>query len=81
MYRSQVEVNGLQSSPLFAWLKAASGSPGDIPWNFSKFLVVCGTVVKRYSHEVGGGPGSGSIQHYRGCVFSCFVHAVLCIAR
>eukprot|EP00903_Cladosiphon_okamuranus_P008051 g7765.t1 len=48
----KVEVNGLQSLPLFAWLKAASGNPGDIPWNFSKFLVVCGTVVKRYSHEV-----------------------------
>ena len=48
----QVNVNGHQSDPLFAWLKAASGIPGDIPWNFSKFLVTCGDMVKRYSHEV-----------------------------
>ena len=48
----QVNVNGHQSDPLFAWLKAASGIPGDIPWNFSKFLVTCGDRVKRYSHEV-----------------------------
>lgn len=48
----QVDVNGHQSDPLFAWLKAASGVPGNIPWNFTKFLVVCGNIVKRYSHEV-----------------------------
>ncbi|CAN0314185.1 unnamed protein product, partial [Ascophyllum nodosum] len=46
---AQVNVNGDQSEPLFAWLKASSGNPMDIPWNFSKFLVVCGSVVKRYS--------------------------------
>lgn len=48
----QVNVNGHESDPLFAWLKAASGNPVDIPWNFSKFLVVCGDTVMRYSHEV-----------------------------
>ncbi len=45
-------MNGLQSHPLFAWLKAASGAPGDIEWNFAKFLVVGGNHVTRYSHEV-----------------------------
>ncbi|CAN0338635.1 unnamed protein product [Pylaiella littoralis] len=48
----RVCVNGLQSHPLFAWLKAASGNPGDISWNFTKFLVVGGDRVVRYSHEV-----------------------------
>ena len=48
----QVEVNGLRSHPLFAWLKAASGVPGDIAWNFTKFLVVGGHNVTRFSHEV-----------------------------
>ncbi|CAM9389208.1 unnamed protein product [Pylaiella littoralis] len=59
----KVEVNGLGSSPLFSWLKAASGVPGDIPWNFSKFLVVCGTVVKRYSHEVSPMQIEGDIKN------------------
>lgn len=75
--RSQVEVNGLSSSPLFAWLKAASGSPGDIPWNFSKFLVICGTVVKRYSHEVGGGCESISRVKHKIYIASFFV--LLCM--
>ncbi|CBN73797.1 Glutathione peroxidase [Ectocarpus siliculosus] len=48
----KVEVNGLRSQPLFAWLKAASGVPGNIEWNFTKFLVVGGNHVTRYSHEV-----------------------------
>lgn len=48
----QVDVNGLRSHPLFAWLKAASGVPGDIAWNFTKFLVVGGHRVTRFSHEV-----------------------------
>ncbi|CAM9326393.1 unnamed protein product [Scytosiphon promiscuus] len=49
---SKVEVNGLRSHPLFAWLKAASGVPGDIQWNFTKFLVVGGENITRYSHQV-----------------------------
>ena len=49
----QVNINGHHSDPLFAWLKAASGNPVSVPWNFSKFLVIGGDVVKRYSHEVG----------------------------
>ncbi|CAM9403356.1 unnamed protein product [Ectocarpus sp. 4 AP-2014] len=49
---SKIDVNGLHSSPMFAWLKAASGNPHDIPWNFTKFLVLCDSTVKRYSHEV-----------------------------
>eukprot|EP00904_Undaria_pinnatifida_P012729 jgi/Undpi1/8587/HiC_scaffold_25.g11052.m1 len=50
---AKVNVNGHESHPIFAWLKAASGIPEDIPWNFSKFLVTCGDRVKRYSHEAG----------------------------
>lgn len=48
----QVDVNGPGAHPLFMWLKEASGDPSDIPWNFSKFLVICGKEVKRYSHQV-----------------------------
>ncbi|CAM9467568.1 unnamed protein product, partial [Ascophyllum nodosum] len=44
----QVNINGHHSDPLFAWLKAASGNPVSVPWNFSKFLVIGGDVVKRY---------------------------------
>lgn len=58
-------MNGHESNPIFAWLKAASGIPEDIPWNFSKFLVTCGDRVQRYSHEVsyGGSSWSRSVEH------------------
>ncbi len=34
---AKIEVNGAGTHPLYAWLKQAK--PGDISWNFSKFLV------------------------------------------
>jgi glutathione peroxidase len=50
---SKIEVNGPQTHPLYAYLKAAEpgllGSTG-IKWNFTKFLVgKDGRVVKRYA--------------------------------
>jgi glutathione peroxidase len=36
----KIEVNGPQRHPLYAWLTAAeNGFPGDIGWNFEKFLI------------------------------------------
>jgi glutathione peroxidase len=34
---AKIEVNGAGTHPLYTWLKQAK--PGDISWNFSKFLV------------------------------------------
>lgn len=50
---AKIEVNGPQTHPLYAYLKAAEpgllGSPS-IKWNFTKFLVgKDGRVVKRYA--------------------------------
>ncbi|MBR1834096.1 MAG: glutathione peroxidase [Bacteroidales bacterium] len=42
---AKVNVNGLQASPLYVWLK--SKKPGDIQWNFTKFLVDRNGEVKR----------------------------------
>jgi glutathione peroxidase len=37
---AKIEVNGPQRHPLYAWLTAAeNGFPGDIGWNFEKFLI------------------------------------------
>ena len=37
---AKVEVNGPGRHPLFAWLASPSnGHPGDIQWNFEKFLI------------------------------------------
>ncbi len=37
---SKVEVNGPGRHPLYAWLTdSAQGFPGDIGWNFEKFLI------------------------------------------
>jgi glutathione peroxidase len=44
---AKIEVNGDGASPLYAWLKAAK--PGDIGWNFTKFLVSKdGQVLERF---------------------------------
>ena len=44
---SKVDVNGDDQAPLYSLLKEAI--PGDITWNFEKFLVDgSGDVVKRY---------------------------------
>jgi glutathione peroxidase len=37
---SKIEVNGAHRHPLYAWLTAKeNGFPGDIGWNFEKFLI------------------------------------------
>ncbi|HSD74046.1 MAG TPA: glutathione peroxidase [Steroidobacteraceae bacterium] len=47
---SKIEVNGPQRHPLYAWLTSAdNGFPGDIEWNFEKFLISRdGRLLKRY---------------------------------
>ena len=44
------DVNGVAEAPLYTWLKA--NHPGDIEWNFAKFLVGRdGTVLERFSPQ------------------------------
>ncbi len=47
---AKIEVNGAHRHPLYAWLTAKeNGFPGDIGWNFEKFLIDrSGRVVCRY---------------------------------
>jgi glutathione peroxidase len=47
---TKLEVNGPDRSPLYAWLTAPeNGHPGDIEWNFEKFLIGRdGRVIARY---------------------------------
>ncbi|MCU0758542.1 MAG: glutathione peroxidase [Steroidobacteraceae bacterium] len=47
---AKLEVNGPGRHPLYAWLTSpANGFPGDIGWNFEKFLIARdGRVLKRY---------------------------------
>jgi glutathione peroxidase len=47
---AKIEVNGRRRDPLYAWLTAPeNGFPGDIGWNFEKFLIDRGgRVVGRY---------------------------------
>lgn len=47
---TKIEVNGDGRHPIYAWLTdEANGFPGDIEWNFEKFLIDrSGQVVKRY---------------------------------
>jgi len=47
---AKLEVNGPGRHPLYAWLTdPANGVPGDIQWNFEKFLIGRdGRVLKRY---------------------------------
>ena len=47
---AKINVNGANASPLYVWLK--SKKPGDIPWNFTKFLIDRkGNVVGRYDAQ------------------------------
>ena len=50
---AKIEVNGPARHPLYEFLtSAASGIPGDITWNFEKFLIGRdGRVLKRYAPE------------------------------
>ncbi|HEY4368449.1 MAG TPA: glutathione peroxidase [Steroidobacteraceae bacterium] len=47
---SKIDVNGPNRHPVYAWLTAASnGFPGDIQWNFEKFLIGRdGSLLARY---------------------------------
>jgi glutathione peroxidase len=47
---AKIDVNGPDRHPLYAWLTAsAQGHPGDIQWNFEKFLIDrAGRLVARY---------------------------------
>ncbi len=45
----KLSVKGKDMAPLYQYLTRDSGFPGDIPWNFAKFLVSAdGKVVARY---------------------------------
>ena len=47
---AKIEVNGPRRHPVYAWLTAAeNGFPGDVAWNFEKFLIARdGRIVCRY---------------------------------
>jgi glutathione peroxidase-family protein len=62
---AQVETNGPNAAPLFQHLKAAlpdapvpqapwapRAEASDVQWNFTKWLVINGRVVRRYSFDV-----------------------------
>jgi glutathione peroxidase len=53
---SKIDVNGAKRAPLYAWLTAADTSPdgpGDIAWNFAKFVVgKDGRVAARFNPRV-----------------------------
>ena len=53
---AKLEVNGAGRAPLFAWLtaeKTAPDGPGDIAWNFGKFLIgKDGKVIARFNPRV-----------------------------
>ncbi|HXQ64004.1 MAG TPA: glutathione peroxidase [Steroidobacteraceae bacterium] len=51
---AKLDVNGATRHPLYAWLTdPANGHPGDIEWNFEKFLIGRdGRVLKRYPPAV-----------------------------
>jgi len=46
----KIDVKGSHCHPLYAWLTAAeNGYPGEIQWNFEKFLISrAGQVIGRY---------------------------------
>ena len=48
---AKLEVNGAGRHPLYAWLTdPVNGHPGDIQWNFEKFLIGRdGRLLKRYA--------------------------------
>ena len=46
----KLDVNGPDESPLYTWLKASH--PGDIEWNFGKFLIGRdGQVAQRFASD------------------------------
>ena len=58
---ARLDVNGPAQSPLYAWLKAAH--PGDIEWNFAKFLVGRnGQVAARFAPDTQPADLAGAIE-------------------
>ena len=53
---SKIDVNGQNRAPLYAWLSAQQtqpDGPGDIMWNFGKFLIdKRGNVIARFNPRV-----------------------------
>ena len=50
---AKIHVKGKGIDPLYAWLTQDSGYPGDIEWNFAKFLAAPdGRVVARFHPKV-----------------------------
>jgi glutathione peroxidase len=51
---AKLDVNGAGRHPLYAWLTdARNGQPGDVQWNFEKFLIGRdGRLLKRYPPTV-----------------------------
>lgn len=50
---AKIDVRGEKIAPLYDWLTHDSGFNGDIPWNFTKFLVSrTGAVVGRFNPKV-----------------------------
>jgi glutathione peroxidase len=51
---AKLEVNGPNRHPLYVWLTdPANGHPGDIQWNFEKFLIGRdGKLIQRYAPTV-----------------------------
>ncbi|WP_332701256.1 glutathione peroxidase [Devosia sp.] len=48
---AKLDVNGPAEHPLYTWLKA--GQPGDVEWNFTKFLIGRdGQVAARFASDV-----------------------------
>lgn len=46
----KISVKGKHIDPIYRWLTVDSSAPGDIPWNFTKFLIgPDGQVIARYS--------------------------------
>lgn len=49
---SKIDVNGPQQHPVYTWLKSQPGGEGDIPWNFTKFLLGRdGKLIKRIATQ------------------------------
>lgn len=50
---AKIHVKGEEIAPLYAWLTGDSGHPGEIEWNFAKFLVgPDGRVIARFHPDV-----------------------------
>ena len=60
---TQVEVNGASAHPLFKHLKSNSDG-NELNWNFNKFLVVDGNVVKHYYVDVSPHDIEADIRQY-----------------